>query len=166
MPKLHTQRYGAIIINDALGLLFGRRLARGTFRDVYEHATDPTCVVKVEARKTEFCNQAEWAIWTESQGHEWRLWLAPCVSISAFGTALVQRRTTPLPPDKRPALVPNFLADLKLENWGMLDGRPVVHDYGNHRVCELAQKGHALVAGRWHDGRGNNLEGDTGNWQI
>lgn len=166
MPKLHTQRYGATIINDTLGLLLGRRLARGTYRDVYECAIDTALVVKIEARKVEFCNQTEWAIWLNSFKTQWRQWLAPCISISCFGVALVMRKTLPMHESQRPALVPNFLEDLKLENWGMFDGRPVVHDYGNHRIFDLAQGLHRMVPGRWHDGRGNKLDGNTDQWEI
>lgn len=66
---------------------------------------------------------------------------------------MIQRRTTPLREDQKPKLVPNFLADLKLENWGMYQGRPVVHDYGNHAIYALARGRHRMIRGRWHNGK-------------
>lgn len=158
MKEQHTDSYGATIVNDALALLMGKLIQKGTYRDVYEFPLNETLVVKVEARDATFCNQTEWGIWTESKDHEWRKWLAPCHTISDYGTVLIQFKTTPLPAAKRPRRVPNFLADLKLENWGLYEGRPVVHDYGNHNIFTLAKRQMRLVAGNWHDGKGGKLE--------
>jgi hypothetical protein len=163
MANLHTDRYSEMIINDSLYLFLGEKLGEGQYRDVYKFGIDPDLVVKIEARNHPkgypmFCNTVEMGIWCESNGTPWRKWLAPCVFISNYGAVMIQRRTTPCPAHRLPKLVPNFLADLKPDNWGLYKGRPVVHDYGNHAVNQVAQKAFKLVPGQWHDGTGKKLK--------
>ena len=126
------REHGERLKDCVLDLVVGEPIAEGTFRDVY--ALDDKRVLKVEARGKAFCNTHEWTIWNDSP-KEWEKWFAPCLAIDDFSIALVQRRTRPLTDKQWDALteVPDFMADLKRENWGWLDGRPVCHDYGNHR---------------------------------
>lgn len=166
--KPYSRRYGETITNDMLRLLLGKRLGKGQARDVYECAFNKELVVKIEARigkeAAPFSNVIEHAIWHESEGTEWRRWLAPCDWISPFGTALIMSKTTPMTEAERPRDVPSFLSDLQPSNWGMLDGRPVAHDYGNNAVYHLALKHAVIERGAWHDGRGAKL--DVINFEI
>lgn len=116
------------VTRDILALMLGARLGSGIARSVYVFRPNPTLVVKIEEDAGSFQNIIEWTTWNEVSDTKWAVWFAPCHHISPCGTALIQSRTHPLgtPPDK----IPNFFADLKPENWGMLDGRPVAHDYG------------------------------------
>lgn len=166
MSDLYTERYGLLAQNDLASLFLGEKLGAGTYRDVYALGIDKDLVVKIEARNDNegnphFCNVAEMDIWLHSRDHAWRKWLAPCLFISNYGAVLIQRRTQPCPLSKLPKKVPNFLADLKPENWGLYDGRPVVHDYGNHAVYHVARGAHKMVKGHWHDGLGKTLKLDT-----
>ena len=122
----------ARIKDCVLDALVGEKLGSGSFRDVY--ALDAKRVLKVEARDWAFCNAHEWTIWCDCPP-EWQKWFAPCLTIDDLGAALIQRRTKPLTKKQWAALteIPDFMADIKRENWGWMDGRPVCHDYGNHR---------------------------------
>jgi hypothetical protein len=123
----HNER----IKDCALNAICGELLGRGQYRCVY--ALDDKRVLKVEDRGDAFCNPHEWAIWCDCP-EQWQKWFAPCLSIDDFGIALIQRRTKPLTEKQWASLteIPDFMADIKRENWGWLDGRPVCHDYGNH----------------------------------
>jgi hypothetical protein len=131
-----------------LGALVGDEIGKGAFRTVYP-VTDEL-VLKVETSSRSFCNEHEWSIWQEVEGGMWAKWLAPCVSIDEFGAALTMRRTTPMTDRQWAALkqVPNFLCDLKQANWGMLNGKPVCHDYGNHRFLRNGISAARLVKRR------------------
>jgi hypothetical protein len=39
------------------------------------------------------------------------------------------RRTTTIPYGQYPKEIPALFTDVKKSNWGMLDGKPVCHDY-------------------------------------
>lgn len=127
-----VREHGPRIKDCILDALVGDFLGRGHFRAVY--ALDDSRVLKVEDRARSFCNIDEWTIWQEAQGTGWEQWFAPCLHIDRFGSALIQARTKPLTDRQWKALkeVPSFMADVKRENWGWHQGRPVCHDYGNH----------------------------------
>lgn len=129
-----------------LAAVLGEQLGRGCFRTVF--ALDEERVAKVEADGDSFSNAHEWAVWREVEGTKWEKWFAPCFSIDAFGVVLIQARTTPVSPAqwKRLKEVPNFMADLKAENFGMLNGRIVCHDYGNHAFFRRGLKRAAMVS--------------------
>jgi hypothetical protein len=126
--------FGPRVKDCILQAVIGKELGRGCYRVVY--ALDDARVVKVEVDGLSFSNQHEWTIWQDVQSAaKWAKWFAPCLEIDAFGTALIQARTVPMTDEQWASLkrVPNFMADLKRDNWGMLGGRPVCHDYGNHQ---------------------------------
>lgn len=124
------------LAKDIAGELVGDRIAIGQYRDVYEHATDSGLVVKLEDQQRCFCNVYEHQVWEHVRGTDLAKWFAPVIRISAAGTVLTMRRTTPIRREELPSQVPVFFTDLKLENWGLLDGQPVCHDYGNHLLLE------------------------------
>lgn len=110
-------------------MITGDFLGEGAFRKVYAHAQDPALVVKIEEGEGHFQNVIEWSVWQQAPA-DLRRWLAPCVAISPMGTVLMQRRCEPLRASELPPRVPSILTDLKISNWGLLDGRPVCLDYG------------------------------------
>ncbi|MCK5639710.1 MAG: hypothetical protein KAJ19_02895, partial [Gammaproteobacteria bacterium] len=75
----------------------------------------------------------------------WEKWFAPCVEISSCGIVLVQHKTKPL--TKLPTYVPSFFNDLKTNNWGELNGRPVCHDYGIMPMFRI--KSAKMVKAKW-----------------
>jgi hypothetical protein len=130
----HYTDWGMTAKHDFIRLFLGKYIGSGQNRDVYEVSGDSSRVVKVELSPgnigSDFQNVCEWATWQEVRGSPWEKWFAPCWKISDCGIALIQARTTPLPPERYPKVLPDFLCDLKPVNFGLYKGRVVVHDYG------------------------------------
>ena len=127
-------------------LVIGDKIGEGQFRKVYECAWDPSLVVKVAKPTWPLAdsNIAEWDIWVNFRGvNKVSRWFVPCEAISEDGVILIQKKGTPL--CKLPKRVPDFLADVKLENWVMYDGKPRVCDYDHHRFYTLAEENFKLV---------------------
>lgn len=62
---------------------------------------------------------------------EWvKDWFAPVKWISPNGRILVMRKTEEKPDKKRPDKVPDFLWDVKVDNFGWIGNNLVCHDYG------------------------------------
>lgn len=133
------------VLDEFVNLMIGDMIGEGAFRKVYECKLDPSLVVKIEnTANREFPNVHEWAIWQEVEFHDiLSKWYAPCVQISHSGSVLLQKRTKPL--RKMPEMVPELFADVKRENFGLYQGRPVMHDYGNHSFYDIAKRKFRMV---------------------
>lgn len=128
-------------------LMLGKFLGSGVGREVYVFRPDPTFVIKFETGNQSFQNIREWDLWNDlAEQPKLRKWLAPINSISPSGDILMQRRTTPMRKNELPKRVPAFATDLKIQNWGLLDGQPVMHDYGFIRQEALKGK---LETAKW-----------------
>lgn len=135
--------------DDLVNLLCGRKLGEGTYRTVFECAIDPTRVVKHDNGRN-FSNINEWQVHSEFAGTPLEKWLAPVLWLSPRGLWLIQAKTLPIDISQMPDKIPAVFADTKVENWGLYQGRPVCHDYGNHNVYTLARKsGLALRRANW-----------------
>ena len=86
-------------------------------------------VIKIAYEKDVSFNVNEYETWQAVVHTEHSKWFAPVISMSKCGKLLIQKRTEPItiPPEKIPA----YMTDVKLSNWGMLNGKPVCHDYGS-----------------------------------
>lgn len=126
-PKKH---FTTIVGIDIAGMLLGEKIGSGQFRDVYAHATNPDYVVKVENGARSFHNVAEYDLWKAVEDKPIAKWFAPVSHISPAGSVLVMRRVEHLPKQFLPKQVPDFFTDLKVDNWGLFEGRPVCCDYG------------------------------------
>lgn len=122
--------YGLTVTQDLLRILLGKSLGRGSARQVYRHPQRPDLVIKVEDAGGSFQNVVEWTAWEQVKHTKWAKWFAPCLEISPTGVVMIQKLTQPLPKDLRTFQLPNLLSDFKPENFGMLDGQVVAHDYG------------------------------------
>jgi hypothetical protein len=141
-----SQYLGDEITDEFIEFMLGKCLGRGVYRDVYEMPSDPkNWVYKVERFNDGryFNNVVEWRLWEEIAGHDAAAWLAPCRTISRNGNILVQARTKPL--KKLPDLVPDFLRDTHLGNFGLYKGRVVCHDYSFNQIPRLGLKKIKLV---------------------
>lgn len=134
---------------DAFNLLCGEKIAVGSSRMVFECRIRLEWVVKVEIEKDwrTFENMREFQIWQIHASHSASQWLAPCKRISPDGRILLQERCDPLPRNyELPEKVPDFLNDLKPENFGLLNGRLVCLDYAlAHLDTSMKMKGK-----KWH----------------
>lgn len=117
-------------------MLCERQIASGMSRNVFAHRYDQTIVIKHEFG-AHFQNVVEWELWQQlREDKELKPWFAPCLHISGYGQWLIQRRTFPIEQRALPKKVPALFTDLKIENWGWLNGHPVCHDYGT-MLCRL-----------------------------
>jgi hypothetical protein len=124
------------VTRDMFGIMVGEKIGYGIGREVFEVRGDSTKVIKFETTAGSFQNIIEWETWQDVCATPQAKWLAPCVRISANGAILVMERTAPIPPQfKLPTHVPAFLSDFKRENYGLLKGRLVCHDYGTNLAC-------------------------------
>lgn len=128
---------------STLLLFVGEKLGSGAYRRVYEIAGRDDVVLKLE-HEQRFNNVSEWLVWEAVKGTANEKWFAPCIDISGSGHALIQRRTEVFDENGfREAVeaIPAFFDDIHFGNWGMMDGRPVCHDYGCTLLLENAVKG-------------------------
>jgi hypothetical protein len=122
---------------DLHEMFLGERLGGGLSREVFVYQLNPKWVVKIETGANHFQNVNEYKVWQMVKGTWAESLFAPVHYISPLGTALIMDRTREGNPktDKRfPKKVPEFLADARGCNWGLLRGRWVLHDYGFTRL--------------------------------
>lgn len=135
--------------SDLFHLICGPLIGEGQYRQVFEHALDKSRVVKHDSGAN-FSNISEWELWGEVEGTSLEKWLAPVYWLSPRGLWLIQARTDPIRESELPKRVPSIFADLKASNWGLFQGRPVCHDYGNHAAYRIAAKhGKAMKRADW-----------------
>ena len=129
--------FGQSVQSEFNQLFIGEKLGEGCYREVFVYRMSPHWVIKYEFGEKSFSNVGEWEIWQEVKNDKkLARWFAPCIDISFSGSILIQARTEPI--TKLPKELPDFLADLKPENFGRLNGRIVAHDYGNHALFSKA----------------------------
>lgn len=119
---------------DLITSLCGKRLGSGYYRAVHEYNMDNRYVIKLEDGASS-CNMTEYLMWKELEhlcgDLAWvKKWFAPVKWISPNGRVLVMRKTSEKPDKKRPEKVPNFLWDVKWDNFGWIGNQFVCHDYG------------------------------------
>lgn len=121
------------VFKDAFNLLCGDLIGEGIHRKVYACKLRPEYVVKVEHEENYryFANVMEMKIWNEFENNEKvSSWLAPCGYLSPDGRLLLQRKAEPVrQTDNLPDTIPYFLADVKKENFGFINGTLVCVDY-------------------------------------
>jgi hypothetical protein len=133
------ERQRNLTFRDAFDLLCGTKLGGGEYRDVFECRIDPKLIVKVEIENSygwrSFNNVHEVNFW-EYFGNVKSVakWLAPIIYKSPDKRLIMQPRVERIPNDKLPKTLPEFLTDLKRENFGMLDDRIVCVDYAFHII--------------------------------
>ena len=121
---------------EAFEMMKGEHLGTGSFRSVYCNNLNPEQVLKIEGdthQRYQFCNVIEWVFWNNhKENPKIAKWLAPCIRISSNGKILIQKRVETIPKGyELPKELPSFLTDLKMSNFGLLDGRLVCLDYGH-----------------------------------
>lgn len=117
---------------ELFDLVLGKELGAGMSRRVFECKLDPSLVVKFEPVQDSSQNVREWLTWKEVYETEFKRWFAPCVHCSTDGRVLFMKRTETPRREEYPEKMPVFLTDHKFQNYGMLDGQLVCHDYGTN----------------------------------
>ncbi len=154
-----TSHFSGTIAEDFFGVMTGEWLGGGIGRGVYVLGTDPSLVIKIETASRSFQNIAEWEVWNDLDRLDSKAmkWFAPCHYISPCGIVLIQARTRPADKRRFPKKMPAYFTDLKYQNFGMLDGRLVAHDYGFHRFVKLGLTASMRIV-EWYDDEENNDE--------
>ncbi len=133
-PMFETD-FTSALSRDLFGLVCDELLDYGMSRRVYAYAPNHELVIKFETKAGRFQNVIEWETWQEVYNTEYRDWFAGCRMISPCGTILVMERTDiPSTQADYPKKMPAFFADFKYENYGMLNGNFVCHDYGTNAL--------------------------------
>ncbi len=143
-----------LLLSDFIDMWCAESIGTGTQRDVYQFRYNKSLVVKIDKTNgVYFANVAEWDIWTQAkENKDISKWLAPCVQISNAGKVMLQVKTTPIKDiSLLPKKIPAFLCDTKIQNWGMLKGVPVCHDYANNRLFSTGTKTGLIKAEWWSD---------------
>lgn len=144
-----SEVFGGVLPGDLWELAVGDCLGSGASRHVYVWRPDPTLVLKIETDRHSWSNIEEWEVWRTVAHTAHAKWFAPVIQIAGGGSMLLQRRTQPLRPDELPEKIPAYLTDTKSENFGLLDGRFVCHDYGLHLLRERGLTRHMAKAEWW-----------------
>lgn len=140
-----------IVGKDFVNLICGKLIGEGQYRKVFEFKQDETLVIKY-AHEPKY-NILEYLLWEKASFTDIGKWLAPIRWISPDCYWIIQARTQPIRPEELPKKIPAIFCDLKPENWGLLGGRPVCHDYGFSSAFDLARKeGKKLVNVNWRSG--------------
>lgn len=130
-------------------VLCGSLIAEGSARKVYHCKPNSRLVVKIERTARSLQNVAESEIWSfVMSDKEMKKWFAPCVFISSAGTVLIQDKVEPLREKDLPKSLPAFLVDLKIENFGMLNGHIVCCDYGT-MIGSIRTASRRMVKAEW-----------------
>lgn len=139
------------LLRDLVNHCFGRRLAGGRDREVWEWMPDRRLVAKVETGAGAFQNVLEHEVWQRVKDTKWARWFAPVHAIAPGGVLLLMRRTVPAAGADFPHKVPRFFTDMKRANWGRLDGQVVCHDYGVNLLMEEGMTSKLRVAKWWDE---------------
>lgn len=134
--QLEDDHFRTTVSKDLSRLVVGDLIGSGAFREVYEWLPDKTLVAKIENGAKSFSNVMEYEVWRSVEGTEFACWFAPVVQVSNCGSVILQKRTVQIRRHELPAKVPAFFTDLHPRNWGLLDGRPVCHDFALNMLIE------------------------------
>ena len=130
--------------------LLGEVIGIGSNRTVHRHLNNNDFVIKVQRPKTLKKNKVlnnimEWSIWEQYSNTKYEKLFCPCIEISEDGIYLIQRYAKVLSPGKHlkrsrsqwnqlPSLIKNYPDSRWYNNWGMLEDRYVIIDYGRENA--------------------------------
>ncbi len=130
--------------NSLYNMIVGKFIGEGISRKVYQHNVDESLVVKIQYSRYEHINHQqnynEWVIWSivKDLGDEYSKWFVPCVNISNDYNILIQKKTEPVQSYiEQLNEIPEFLEDVHANNFGVLNGKIVCHDYGYLNLHKL-----------------------------
>lgn len=137
--------------DDLLNMICGDKIGEGQYRTVFACHVNKDWVVKKEKDlNSHYSNIHEYDLYSAFMDTPLRVWFAPVHWLSPRGLWLIQSRTQSIPDKLLPKLVPSIFCDFKRDNWGMLNGRVVCHDYGNNCVDSLSKThGKRLQKAAW-----------------
>ena len=136
--------------------LLGEVIGVGSNRIVHQHLVNSDFIIKVQRPKTLKKNKIlnnimEWQMWNRYIDTKYEKLLCPCISISVDGIYLVQRRAEVLSPGKHlkrsrtqwaqlPLEIRNYPDSRWYNNWGLLEYRYVLIDYGRENADRVRKR--------------------------
>jgi hypothetical protein len=138
--------------------MLGDVVGIGSSRIVYRNIFDKSTVIKVQRPKTlkknkTLSNLIEWNIWNLYIGTTYEKLFCPCKEISDDGVYLIQCFAPVLHPDKHlkrsraqwrqlPTEISDFPDSRWYKNWGRLEDRYVLIDYGRENADRVGKRFH------------------------
>ena len=136
LAKSFVDEFAGGLSREFLEFVCGQRLGHGCSREVYDCRIRSNAVIKIETAPGYFANVQEAATWELVKDHpDHARWFAPVLGISSCGRILLQSKTKRPALSDLPDLLPTYFTDTKVENFGMLKGRLVCHDYAATRLA-------------------------------
>lgn len=142
------REFSTFLAKDLFHMCMGDEVGNGASRSVYVWRVDPSYVIKVD-EGGDFDNVAEWEAWDAAKGTPAARWLAPVKFISPGGTFMLQKKTRPIEVHELPTHVPAWMTDFHEGNIGVLNGRPVFHDYANNKIAQFGMNTKRMVKAKW-----------------
>jgi hypothetical protein len=106
----------------------------GKAREVYEMGDYVLKVQIPHTKKPNKQNENEYLCWQKVKNTPIAYLFAPCFWLSDCKTYMIQSKAKPYTLNKSPPKLPKgFLDAKKPSNWGLINGNPVIVDYGK---CE------------------------------
>lgn len=134
------------VSSDLVQTVFGTYIGAGASRMVYDCQLYPNTVIKVEYGNS-FDNVKEYALWEEINylcgDLAWvKDWFAPIKWISPNGKLLVMDKTFQNAKKEMPERIPDWLWDVKVDNFGWIGNKFVCHDYAYsfHALIQYKKK--------------------------
>lgn len=129
--------------------LLGELIGKGNYRDVYQHKIDKNLVIKKMRKGKVNQNETEWKVWSYFKNTQYESSFCPCHHLSEDKQYLVMSKALCYPHhkvvhssnnttllkiiDSLPIpILPQNIHDIKNNphNWGILNGKKVIVDYG------------------------------------
>jgi len=124
-----------IVSLEFADFFLGEMLGYGCSRRVFENPFDKTTVIKIDVSNWN-ANVMEHQVWTRvSEVKSINKWFAPVTLMSKCGRILLMKKCKPLI-YPYPAKLPEFLTDIKYDNFGMYNGHVVCYDYAGNLLME------------------------------
>jgi len=131
----HSNHSGETNKRNLIDFMLGDYIGAGCERRVFEYGLDYRHDYVVKIEQSPRANVLEYEIWQEVKDKpQHSKWFAPVVRLSNCGSFLIMERTRPMSPNEFPAYIPSYMADTHQHNWGLIDNKPVAHDYANNNI--------------------------------
>lgn len=118
---------------ELIDFILGDFLGYGVSRLVFDYNPDPKYVIKIDT-STYNANALEFHIWNDVKETKYAKWFAPIKHMSPCGRILLQRKCKFDHLENYPTKIPEFMSDIKSDNFGWLNGQFVCVDYAGSNL--------------------------------
>lgn len=122
-----------IVNMELIDYILGDFVGYGISRLVYDYRLDPKYVIKLDLSNHN-ANVLEHDVWRTVEHTKHAKWFAPVKDLSPCGRVLLQEKCKYENIDKFPKIIPDYLSDIKVDNFGWLNGKFVCLDYAGNNL--------------------------------